>query len=97
MTSELAKLLDGEVAARFGRPDVGWDYGDAPDEVADALWLAHLWIAIGVRQDSVSILPHTSGWIVSINDLQGNVGTANQPSLLEALCRAMLAVPETKP
>jgi len=110
MTSELAKLLDGPVAERFGRAvccdrplsliqDV-WMYsaGDCQYQIdhptASALWLAHLLDQCGER-----------GWCVSFDDPDkivcvfenGSIGVEGTgPTRLEALCRAMLNT-ESKP
>jgi len=99
MTSELAKMLDGPVAERWGRPDVGWDWGDAPDEVASALWLAHLFQCCKGRIWYVEITPLEDGdVVVDVNQYASNHGLGESPNLLEAIARAMLAVPvEVKP
>jgi len=121
MTSELAKLLDGPVADRFGRPKdrCGVEFylsGDEfsacesfglDDPIASALWLAHLvdqcgdrgWRAVFAPPDD---LAPTRGRIAALvsRPLDGGVRheRCDSTSRLEAVARAMLAVPvEAKP
>lgn len=132
MSPELAALLDGNVAERFGRPTDDADFamywsGDGvtrfwvwddptiedcesdaiPDATADALWLAHLLAVCGQLPQRFEICPHVAGCFVRVNrkyralpdgafveesDLEYHHATP-----LEAIARAMLAVPVTPP
>lgn len=111
MNPELAALLDGPVAERFGRLAWGpfahpitlqgtatywWEYewGNGnrvrlPDDVAEALWLAHLLGVCGEWTTEVLICQHCAGCLVRVG-----YSESNAPTMLEALARAMLAVPE---
>jgi len=118
MTPELAALLDGPVAERWGRPTAmgglhlrpipsgGWTWANQvpdksfrlmPDDVAEALWLAHMLDVCGKRGWVAMLTPGSDGWGATIidpntdDDIDPPVA---HPTILEALALAMLAVPE---
>jgi hypothetical protein len=113
MTPELAQLLDGKVAARWGRPgglnrDRQWVH-ECPcgagigltDATAEALWLSHLLRVCGERgwpikmyQSQLDQCPEW--WFVEVEfqyDHEWRTAQLRRTSLLEALARAMLAIP----
>ena len=118
MTPELAQLLDGPVAERFGRPKLnGRDLviyntkefmTEGPrslhvqtGDVAAALWLAHLIGVFGEKRWAFAPMfrdINTGGgpavWHVEIDTLTSVCETCcRKPDLLEALARAMMAIP----
>lgn len=121
MTPELAALLDGPVAERFGRPTIGdeprmemrltcggWDWFDdeylddmspgIAQPIAAALWLAHLIGVCGSKHYGISMANLVPGWECHLG--YGFCKASDvyaQPTALEALAHAMLAVPENKP
>lgn len=98
MDKALAELLDTRVAERFGKPDLGWDTFDAPDYIFSAAWESHLldqcwkreWNAHVYWTGSVTISVHAGDFV------DQDKYTEAATTRLEALARAMLAVPEDK-
>ena len=107
MTPELAQLLDGAVAARFGRPNLYEErvreniYKCQRPEIAAALWLAHLIGVCGEKRWAFAPMfrdINTGGgpavWHVEIDTPTSVCETCcRKPDLLEALARAMMAIP----
>jgi hypothetical protein len=111
VTPELSALLDGEVARRFGRPTLGvWVGHDG--RVSENDWLAYLLDVCGKQSDwywdeliswEVQLYRCTNPdqwWAVieyDCTDLDHPLQVEYQaPTRLEALARAMLAVPEVE-
>ncbi len=103
MTNDLAKLLDGPVAERFGRPN-GKDRcsiiadPEDTDRVREAIWLAHLIGECGSKHWGISMAYLLPGWECHIGyGFCKSSDVYAQPTAIEALSLAMLAVPENKP
>jgi len=108
MTKELATLLCGPIAERFGIPagtmritpsDICFE-GDGlmTEQVKSALWLAHLLGQCGKRGWEAMIAPFRDWMTVRIECDNGPLGESVAPTTIEALANAMLAVPvESQP
>jgi hypothetical protein len=106
MTPELAQLLDGKVAARWGRPgglnrDRQWVH-ECPcgagigltDATAEALWLSHLLKVCSIGPVELRTHRDWNSRVVTHTATVDGAWHGEGASHLEALARAMLQSPD---